>query len=691
MMTVTSLWYGTARHIEELMRARSGSAERRPGASATTRGGHVEATGSSIREAGATPDVTAPSSEQAAPAGSRPAAVQAPRPALQGLLAFAAYLAVLVLVYARPLIGHLNTPNLGQYWTDPNFYTWAMQWWPWAVSHGVNPLFSSQIGAPHGFNLAWASTTPSVGLLMWPVTAAFGVLVSYNVMLLLVPPVSALACFIVARRLTGRFWASLLAGAVYGLSPYELVHSWQGQPNLTVIALFPLMVYLVLRWRDRTLRAAWFVVWMALAMAVEFYTFNESFFEMTLVLAGGLVIGFAVAGRAAWRTVARLAGLTAIAYAAAIVAAAPYLYYALKHEPTTFARQDLEFSLHLVRLVLPWPDKLLGVNALADYSSRVGRAGVDDYVGLPLLAVLLGLAVFAWRSKVTRLLVAGFALVIALAAGPNLVFSNTNDVALPWGGLWSLPIARSAEPSRFIVFGLLALAIALALWLAPPAQGDPAQGDPAPGEPAPGEPAQGKPTRGRLLRGARWALGLLAVAAILIDAPTARQAVNPIADGYQPPAAAKPANQLPPFITAGLYRRYLHPGEIVVVVTHRGNAGMLFQAAADFYFRIAGGFINASLTDQNAIPHPIAVAAHPSNVADRIFEDYLRSSGVGAILVEQAWQEPWMRNLTTRYGMHGTSAGGVTVYPVAPWLANRARLAEQRAQQAQRSHEVHQS
>ena len=67
------------------------------------------------------------------------------------------------------------------------------------------------------------------------------------------PPVSAWAAFVAARRLTGRFWASLLAGAVYGFCPYELVHNWQGQPNLTVIALFPLMAYLVLRWWDGTL------------------------------------------------------------------------------------------------------------------------------------------------------------------------------------------------------------------------------------------------------------------------------------------------------------------------------------------------------------------------------------------------------------------------------------------------------
>jgi hypothetical protein len=75
------------------------------------------------------------------------------------------------------------------------------------------------------------------------------------------------------------------------------MHNWQGQPNLTVIALFPLMVYLVLRWWDGTLRRTWFVAWLAVAMAVQFYTFNEAFAEMTAVWAGALAAGFAVAGR----------------------------------------------------------------------------------------------------------------------------------------------------------------------------------------------------------------------------------------------------------------------------------------------------------------------------------------------------------------------------------------------------------
>ena len=570
-------------------------------------------------------------------------------PVLEGLAAFAIYLAVFIAGFALPLISHLDEPNLRQYWTDPQFYMWSMRWWPYAVSHWTNPLFSNQIGAPHGYDLAWASTTPSVDLLMWPVTAAFGVLVSYNVMLLLVPPVSAWAAFIAARRLTGRFWAPLLAGAVYGFSPFELTHNWQGQPNLTMIALFPLMAYLVLRWWDGTLGWKGYVAWLTVTMAMQFYTFNEAFAEMTAVWAGALVIGFAVAGRPARPKVARLARLTAIAYLGAVVLSAPYLIYSLRHYQGALTRQQPAFSLQFVRLIVPTSQQMFGFTPLIAYSNHLGRSGIDDYVGIPLLVVMLVLAVFAWSCRINRLLAIGFLFVLALGAGPRLAITPQQTYALPWAGLWRLPIARSAEPSRFIIFGSLALAMALARWLATPATG-------------------------RLAKGARWCLGLLAVAAIITDTPASYQAVNPVPLGYKPPANMRPVNQLPAFLTQGLYRHYLRPGETVVVLTQRGNAGMLFQAETNFYFRIAGGYINASLTPVSALPYPVTLAAHPSKVADRMFAAYLRSARVGAILVEQAWEDPWMRNLA-KLGLHGISVGGVTVYPVGPLAASQPRSA----------------
>jgi hypothetical protein len=118
---------------------------------------------------------------------------------------------------------------------------------------------------------------------------------------------------------------------------------------------------------------------------------------------------------------------------------------------------------------------------------------------------------------------------------------------------------------------------------------------------------------------------------------------------------------LPAFLTAGLYRDYLRPGEIVVVVSDRGNAGMLFQADANFYFRIAGGFINRSLSTATGLPAPVEALMRATPARERQFQAYVRQAGVGAVLVEQAWSAPWM-NVFSRMGLHGTPAGGMVVY-----------------------------
>ena len=288
----------------------------------------------------------------------------------------------------------------------------------------------------------------------------------------------------------------------------------------------------------------------------------------------------------------------------------------------------------MAALVLPRADRLWGLPSLAAVSRVNPAAG---YVGIPLLVLLLVFAVVTWSSKVTRLLVVTFVLVIALALGPDLVLAGKPAFALPWSGLWNLPIARSVETNRFILFGYLVLALVMALWLAAPASG-------------------------RLALAVRWALAVLALAAIFANLPTFAEVVVPRPRPWTPAVPSLQATDaMPAFFTDGLYRRYLKPGETVVVVSHRGNAGMLFQADTGFYFRIGGGFINASLTSVSALPPPVAQLSDPNPARERGFFSYLRHARVGAIIVERAWSERWMY-VFGKLGMRGTTVGGVTVY-----------------------------
>jgi hypothetical protein len=559
-----------------------------------------------------------------------------PGPALQGLIALVIYLVVFILAFGQALVTHLNVPAVGQVEVDPNFYIWAWRWWTYAVSHGLNPLYSYQIGAPGGYSLAWATTSPSVALLVAPVTAAFGPVVSFNLTLLLAPPASAWATFVAARRLTGRFWAALPAGVVFGFNVYTLDHEVSGQPNLTVTLLLPLIVYLVLLSWDGTLKRTGYVIWMMIAIALQFYAFIEYFADMSLMLVAGLALGFGLAGRELRPRVARLARHTGIAYLGAMVLAAPYLIYALGNYPNTLIRPEPFFSLDVSGLVLPRHDRLLGMTWWG--AAAAHDISATTYVGIPLLVILAALAIFGWSRRLIRFLVIGFVIVVLLAAGPNLIIDGQSPFWLPWGGMWSWPFLRSAEPTRLILFGYLALAMALALWLA-------------------------AVDRSWLARAGRWVIAVVAVGAIFANLPTFAEVVVPPPPRHWTPAipSLQPTNAPPAFFSDGLYRRYLTPGEIVVIVSHRGNAGMLFQAETGFYFRIDGGFINASLSRVDALPLPVAALSDLTPANKLGFEAYIQDSGVGAIIVERAWSEEWMYNFG-QLGLKSTTVGGVTIY-----------------------------
>jgi hypothetical protein len=567
-----------------------------------------------------------------------------PGPVIQGLIAFVIYLAVMIFGLAQPLLPHLNVPHVQQSQVDANFYIWAIRWWPYAITHGLNPLSTIQITQSNGvsgYNLAWATTTPTLALFMWPITATVGPVAAFNLSLILAPPASAWATFVLARRLTGRFWPALFAGPVFGFCAYEISHEASGQPNLTVTLLIPLIAYLVLRWWDGSLGRRGFLIWMTLALAAEFYTFVEAFTDLTMLAVIALVLGFVVAARDVRPRVARLAVDSAIAYVGAVVLAAPYLYYALRNYPKSFHTPVPQFWTDLAGVVVPRINRLLGMKWLAPTAGH--DLSPTIYVGVPLLLLLLLVAVFHWSNRLVRLLVSLYVIIFLLSLGESLVVDGKTIVPLPWGKIWSLPILSSAEPQRLMDFGQLVLALAMALWLA-------------------------HVTKSKLMRSARWGLAVLSIAAIFADLLNFAEVAVPRPVGWtQAVPSDQLTDQIPTFFTEGLYKQYIKPGETVVVVSRRGNAGMMFQAYTGFYFNISGGFINASLSSKDSLPNPVEDLTHlPGKVgAQRIadFKAFIKSAHIGAIIVERAWSEHWMY-VFGPLGMKPITVGGVTVYQV---------------------------
>jgi hypothetical protein len=546
---------------------------------------------------------------------------------LQGLGALVIYATVWLGHYVPALVLHPGLPQLDQSSMDPNFFVWSLRWWPYSVAHGINPMATNLIGAPAGFNLSWLTTVPVIALLAAPVTAIFGPIVTFNLLVAIAPPLAAWAAFVLCRRLTGRFWPAFAGGVVYGFSAYEMDHTVAGHLNLTFCLLLPLIAYLVLLWRDGRVSSVLFVTVLALGLILQALIFLETFAGLTLFWVAGLLAAYLLADRSLRPMIARLSRNVGFAYLAAVVLLLPYFIYVIANAPVGYSLiTPRANSLNLESLIVPRPSRTLGIGWLHHASARLPDYSLAGYVGVPLLLLVLGLALWSWDRKITRFLVIMFVLSILVALGPDVSVGGLHTIPLPWALLWKLPFARSAFPVRFVVFGYLALAVMVSVWLSAPLR----------------------------LTALRWVLAAVAVAAVIVNIP---RIVAPHPD---------PRSELPSFITSGEYKRYLTRGETVLVISDRGNAGMLFSAETGFYFKVVGGFVNQAMTGGDGrgtdLPSWVSSLQYPTATTDQDASYLLRHAGIGAVLFENNFPRPGLLSAFDGLGLRSRVIGGITLF-----------------------------
>ncbi len=162
---------------------------------------------------------------------------------------------------------------------------------------------------------------------------------------------------------------------------------------------------------------------------------------------------------------------------------------------------------------------------------------------------------------------------------------------------------------------------------------------------------------GRTHRWIRWALVAVAVLSILPDT-----GAHIWTSGFSIPA----------FIRAGTFTRYLEPGETAVVIAPGRQQQMYWQADADLYFRLAGGYVGGIPPDFVDAPFEQRLAAGDFGTADAAqLRRFVADHDVGAVLVA-----PGMTDVEVALEeLMGPPirAGDVALFRVPPeWSSNAA-------------------
>ena len=544
----------------------------------------------------------------------------------QHLLALLAYGGLSLAMFGPWILGRMTTWFLSASTQDGSIFIWMFRWWPYAITHGINPLYTTTAWAPGGINLAWVTSVPLPAVALSPVTAVSGPFFSFNLVELAAPALAAWTAYLLCRHLAGAFLPALAGGFFFGFSPYLIDEFGMGHPNLSLVFLVPLAAYLVVRLLDGSLPARLVIPLLGVVLGAQLYISTETF--ATLTLMGGLFALIGLAAGPLWRQRLRAAiGPVAGAYAVAAVLAIP-LFYALAARPRPYkpilfatighgAQDGSDFLRYLIpgRFTLLWD------------GSHWGGYGNPWYLGVPLLVLLILFVVTERRRRGTWLLAAGLLVTLVLSIGDTFAVFGAH--ILPWRLAAALPLISSAQPGRLVVYAFLLIAVIMARWLARP--------------------------RRLVLRAA------LAAAAALVILP------NFPGDVW---ASRVP---VPAFLTQGIYHRYLRPGEIVWIVDPHHDRQMIWQARTGFSFRLAGGFFGVT---PSGLPTPpsAALQAHlgtgaitGASVAD--IRAFLAGHRVGAVLMaEQPRGSDARRILAAATGVAGVRSGRVVVFqlPTAP-------------------------
>jgi hypothetical protein len=353
---------------------------------------------------------------------------------------------------------------------DPHLFIWYLGWTPHQLGALRSPFFTTALQAPGGANLMWNTAVFAPAVLLWPVTAAFGPVVSYNVMATAAVALSGWCAFLAARRLVANDLSAAVAGLVYGFSPYMMAQSLR-HPHVT-LALFPplalLLLHEVLVRRRRPLLAGGLL---GVASAVQLLT-GEEILALTVLIAilGTGLLALLHRDEAVARARRAIPAFASAAACFAVLAGYPLALQFLGPLRVSGLLQPPDvYVTDLLALVAPAGPMALGGGAAAALTGRfTGNVSENDaYIGVPLLVLLVAVAVLGRRRPLVRWAVPLTVAAALLSMGPHLhVAGRVLPVPLPWAALGRLPLLESVVPARLMLFAFLGIALLLADLLA---------------------------------------------------------------------------------------------------------------------------------------------------------------------------------------------------------------------------------
>lgn len=508
---------------------------------------------------------------------------------------------------------------------DPKQWIWFLTWLPHALLHGVNPWHTKSLWYPHGINTAWATGTPLLCVLMAPVTLLAGPFVAYNILAGLTIIANALAARFLALSIGCRSVPAFLVGAGFAFSPFAMAEL-MGRPNIyTTWPMTLLVAVYVLYAREEISDMAYLLVAALLASAQAYVSIEPA---VTLALAGGLLLVTTLVispghRRAIIETIPASVG--AVALTALICWPLIWAMLSSAHSPGIVFEQKYT-AADLLNFVIPTPVTALGGQMwqCVSVSFQCQFQECDGYIGVPLLAAFGYLCSKNRGTVAAKIFAAGLAIAVVFALGTHLEIGGiVTPLLLPTHWLDRIPLLKKIIPCRIVQYSTLAAMLGAAYFW---------------------------PTTVKRWRTDTFAGSIkraicprnLAAGAICLSL------VPSLSFNYW---SYRPCN--PSFFSTQIYKRYLHPGQCVLILPEyaQGNAEM-YVGEDHFYWHSAAGWIGA------ATPHGLYI----QRIKKRQILGWLQAHHCRTVIVPVKWCRREQRRGITTQLRPIARVGGVEIF-----------------------------
>ena len=394
------------------------------------------------------------------------------------LAALLLYLGIASLYFGMGVLPHLST-RLAGFENDPLLFTWIFSWWAFAMTHGLNPLWSTYVWAPHGMSIANMTAIPSLAIPLIPLTKLFGALVSYNLCAIYLSALSAWSAYFLCRHLTKQFFAALVGGMLFGFSTYQIGQELGGHLNLLATGLLPLFVLLIMKWVEDLLSTKRFILWFTLCMVIQLGLSRELL--LTSTISGVLTWLWGYYLYPDFRVKLRLLALRILlCFIIAMIITSPYWVTFITHMPTLSyppPYEQLGVTTQPLNFIVPTPITGVNLPALSHqywhwfYVFYAYQIENGSYIGLPLFVLFLWHTIRHWKQT-GKLYLPLFLLCAILSLGWTFTWGRTlyTHILLPGSLLYFVPLLSKVLLIRLSVFLWLLLAIVTAIWLASPSK-----------------------------------------------------------------------------------------------------------------------------------------------------------------------------------------------------------------------------